>query len=295
MQRVFVGDVQGCADELEELLDRVEARVGPEFELWLVGDLVNRGPANVRALERVRPLADAGRCLYVLGNHEIGLLRVFFGLEAPGPRDTIRDVLARADAAAWVAWIRRLPLLARGVLGATPFAMVHAAVHPDWTLDAAEERARAVEAVLGGADEDAARALLAGDADPALVDALGLLTCARSVTPCGRWSAGYPGSRDERGVERVAWHAAWSQRGHRYGVVYGHWALQGLHVAPFLRGLDTGCVHHGRDHDGYLTAWLPDPGDPEPFAVPDARFLQVRAHRRYVLDETSAPTARSIA
>jgi hypothetical protein len=52
-------------------------------------------------------------------------------------------------------------------------------------------------------------------------------------------------------------------------------------VAPFLRVLDTGCVHHGRDHDGYLTAWLPDPADAAPFAVPDARFVQVRAHRRY--------------
>ncbi|HEX5635437.1 MAG TPA: hypothetical protein VFX50_19475, partial [Gemmatimonadales bacterium] len=75
--------------------------------------------------------------------------------------------------------------------------------------------------------------------------------------------------------------AAWARAGHDYGVVYGHWALQGLHVAPRLRGLDTGCVHHGRDRDGFLTAWLPDPRARDPFEVPDERFWHVRAHRPY--------------
>jgi hypothetical protein len=111
------------------------------------------------------------------------------------------------------------------------------------------------------------------------------MTLCRGITPDGRWSPDYPGSRDERGAERIAWHAAWSARKHGYGVVYGHWALQGLHVAKGIRGLDTGCVHHGRDHDGHLTAWLPEPGDAEPFAARDARFLQVLAHRRYYRGE----------
>jgi hypothetical protein len=62
--------------------------------------------------------------------------------------------------------------------------------------------------------------------------------------------------------------------------VYGHWSLQGLHVARGLRGLDTGCVHHGRGRDGLLTAWTPDER-PDPFGVPDDRFVQVRAHARY--------------
>jgi bis(5'-nucleosyl)-tetraphosphatase (symmetrical) len=289
---VFVGDVQGCADELEELLGRVAARCGSDFELWLVGDLVNRGPGNARALERVRGLVEAGRCRYVLGNHEIGLLRAYYGLEEPGPHDTLADVLGRPDVALWVDWLRRRPLLERGQLGAAPFAMVHAAVHPEWTLGEAEARARAVEAVLGGA-EAGARALLAGEGEPEVADALGVLTLCRSVVPGGRWSPRYPRSRDALGRERVAWHAEWSARGHGYGVVYGHWALQGLHVAPWLRGLDTGCVHHGRDHDGYLTAWLPDPRDADPFAVPDARFLQVRGHRRYYPVEERPPGGRS--
>ena len=77
---------------------------------------------------------------------------------------------------------------------------------------------------------------------------------------------------------------AWRLRDPGFGVVYGHWARQGLHVSPGLRGLDTGCVHHGRGRDGVLTAWLPDSAPSasgDPFAVPDERFWQVPAKRRY--------------
>src|SRR5690606_41345875 len=72
MQRIFVGDVQGCADEFDELLARARAAFGERFELWLVGDLVNRGPASLRVLRTVRALAEAGRARCVLGNHELG-------------------------------------------------------------------------------------------------------------------------------------------------------------------------------------------------------------------------------
>jgi bis(5'-nucleosyl)-tetraphosphatase (symmetrical) len=281
MRPVFVGDVQGCADELDDLLGRVAERLGAGFALWQVGDLVNRGPANVRVLARMRDLVEAGRGHAVLGNHEIHLLKAAFGLERPRALDTYTEVLAHPDAREWIAWLRRLPVAVIATLGETPFAMVHAAVHPDWALDDVAERANAIGELLGHADESVARAFLAGERDRELADALGLFTLCRGMTPDGRWSPEYPGSRDARGIARVAWHEPWSARGHAYGVVYGHWAMQGLHVAPGLRGLDTGCVHHGRDHDGFLTAWLPEPGDMRPFATPDSRFLKVLAHRRY--------------
>jgi bis(5'-nucleosyl)-tetraphosphatase (symmetrical) len=281
MRPVFVGDVQGCADELDDLLGRVEARFGPGFALWQVGDLVNRGPSNVRVLERVRGLVEAGRARCVLGNHEIHLIKAALRLEKPRSHDTYTEVLEHPDARRWIDWLRRRPVAEIGALGAARFAMVHAAVHPDWTLDDVAEKARAIERLLGHDDEAVARAFLAGERDRELGDALGLLTLCRGMTRDGRWSPDYPGSRDDRGAARVAWHEVWAERGHAYGVVYGHWAMQGLHVAERLRGLDTGCVHHGRDHDGWLTAWLPEPDGAAAFATPDARFLQVLAHRRY--------------
>ncbi len=281
MQAIFVGDVQGCAEELDELLERARDRHPAGFELWSVGDLVNRGPANLAVLRRVRALVDAGRARCVLGNHEIGLLMTAAGLREQTPLDSFGDVLAANDAAEWLEWLRRRPLLEVGQLGRQRFVMLHAAAHPDWSLAELEQRVRRVEARLAAPDRREAIALLAADParDPDR-DLLGRVTQCRSVTRAGGWSADLPGG------ELEAWHQRWSARGHDYCVVYGHWALQGLHVAPRLRGLDTGCVHHGRGRDGMLTAWLPDPAVATPFDVPDENFWQIPARRAYAVDAT---------
>lgn len=274
---MFVGDVQGCGAEFAELLERVQYAHGEEFELWLVGDLINRGPASLEVLRVVRPMVEQGRARYVLGNHEIWLLESFFGQRPLRPADTMADLLARPDIEDWVEWIRRRPLVETGALSGRLFAMVHAAIHPDWDLETLVGRAREAEARLGDTDRAAAERFLAGDPErDAALDALLLITSCRSFGPDGSWSSGEPLP------PAVPWHVAWSRRAHGYGVVYGHWALQGLHVAPGLRGLDTGCVHHGREeHQGFLTAWLPSMTREDPFALPDREFWQVRAHRRY--------------
>jgi bis(5'-nucleosyl)-tetraphosphatase (symmetrical) len=273
---IFVGDVQGCAEEFEELLERAAEAFGEDFELWVVGDLVNRGPYNLRALRSVRELVDAGRARYVLGNHEMALLCTALGLRARDDSDSFDDVLDAPEAAQWVEWLRRRPLVETGRVGGQRVAMVHAAIHPDWCFDELRARARAVESRLAADALEDARRFLAGEGDAdGERDVLERLTNCRSVAPGGRWSPEIPAG------EWIAWHAAWSARGHDYGVVYGHWALQGLHVAPGLRGLDTGCVHHGRGHDGVLTAWVPDEAARAPFDVPDGKFWRVRARRAY--------------
>lgn len=271
MQPVFVGDVQGCGGEFAELLARARSRFGRDFELWLVGDLINRGPDNLDLLSRVREQVEQGRCRYVLGNHEIALLRAAWGLRDPQPLDTFEDVLDDPHLDDWVEWLRRRPLAECGELGARPFAMVHAAVGVDWTLADVKARARKVEACLGGDDSSRARRLLtAGRSEDPRADDLACFTRCRSIGRNGRWSSRDPGRPDQ------LWHHVWAHRGHDYGVVYGHFAIQGLHVAPGLRGLDTGCVHQGT-----LTAWLPDLERGDPFGVPDPGFWQAAAHRRY--------------
>ena len=275
---IFVGDVQGCADELSEIVARGDRKFGTDWTLWLVGDLVNRGPANLRVLEQVRERVEAGRARLALGNHDLAFVRAHFGLGTPGPSDTLDELLERPDAADWAEWLRRQPLVQKGRIGDHPFVMVHASVPPRWERSRIRSRAKRVEAELGHADPARARDLLGRDpGSGGKADLLGRLTRCRSVGPGDAWSSAVPAP----GRGQVPWHARWSEQRHGYGVVYGHWALQGLHVAPGLRGLDTGCVHHGRDHDGFLTAWVPDPRARDPFAVSERRFWQVRAHRRY--------------
>jgi bis(5'-nucleosyl)-tetraphosphatase (symmetrical) len=281
---IFVGDVQGCAEELKEILGRARARFGESFEVWFVGDLVNRGPGSLRALELVHGLVEKGRARYVLGNHELGLLMGGLGLRPLRAVDTAVEILESPDASFWIEWLRRRPLVEEGVLGERPFAMVHAAAHPDWALPELMAGARKVEERMADPNLKAVMRFLGAERDAEPVrDLLDRLIHCRSIPGPGRWSREEPVRAEE------AWHAAWMRQGHRYGVVYGHWAMQGLHVAPGLRGLDTGCVHHGRGRTGYLTAWLPDLRRKDPFQIPDEGFWQVQARRRYFIEANPEP------
>jgi bis(5'-nucleosyl)-tetraphosphatase (symmetrical) len=282
MQRIFVGDVQGCADEFEELLARAANEFGDEFCLWVAGDLINRGPENLRPLERVRELVAAGRAQYVLGNHELNLLAVDFGLRELGVNDSFGDVLESSEASDWIDWLRSRPLVVPGRMGDQSFAMLHASADPDWSFEELVQIGNRVSERLSGSRRDAVDFLATDPSTDPLRDALGRLTRCRSVSEEGDWSSREPISPTR------PWHQEWLARGHTYGLVYGHWARQGLHVATGLRGLDTGCVHHGRGRDGFLTAWLPESHPrnsqgPErgEFAVPDDRFWQIPARRRY--------------
>lgn len=274
VQRIFVGDVQGCADELGDLVLRARGDFGGDFELWLVGDLVNRGPASLRVLEQVRALADAGRARCVLGNHELSLLRVAAGQRPIGPEDSFRDVLeAGGD---WLDWLRTRPLVLADRAGERSFAMLHAAAVPGWSLGTLCERAQRIEAQLGGSPKDSKRLLAARSDDDDDAGLLARITRCRSVDARGRWSSRAPDA------PRDAWHARWRSESPDFGVVYGHWATQGLHVAPQLRGLDTGCVYHGLWGDRFLTAWLPPRDATDPFSTPDENFWRIPARAQYL-------------
>lgn len=274
MQRVFVGDVQGCGDELDDLIAEVTRRWRKDASFWFVGDLVNRGPRNLHVLRTVRELWEVGRARVVLGNHEVGLLQTALGLRKLGRLDTIADVLDSPDLAEWVEWLCGLPVALTDRLGERRFAMIHGAAPAGWSLSQLKQRARAVEDRLAGDGVARSRFLARerGSKDFEVFERL--LTC-RSVAPGGAWSASPPADG------RVPWHHAWRAEQPDYGVVYGHWSLQGLHVAPGLRGLDTGCVHSGRGNETFLTAWIPDARATDPFGVPDEGFLQIRAKRAY--------------
>src|SRR5205823_1637647 len=107
MAHYAIGDVQGCHAELCRLLDLI-AFSPRDDRLWLVGDLVNRGPDSVAVLREVIALGDAATT--VLGNHDFHLLTVEAGVRRPHRGDTLDDVLAAPDRDALVDWLARRPL-----------------------------------------------------------------------------------------------------------------------------------------------------------------------------------------
>jgi len=245
-----VGDIQGCLKPLKAVLKKVH--FDPRCDvLWSVGDMVNRGPQSLETLRFLKSLGDA--CICVLGNHDLFLL----GLAAGGDtsrRGSLGEVLAAPDSAELIDWLRYRPLLHHDAK--THWAMVHAGLHPDWSLKKAKKRAAAVEEKLRGkkwkkfclklyhADFPTSEPPK-GDKRSLLFNAA-VLTRSRYCTRDGhfRWRRGYGPSRSGRekawfSFSRLAW-----RRDCR--VVFGHWAAKGLVLnQPHVLGLDSGCVWGG--------------------------------------------------
>jgi hypothetical protein len=128
---VIVGDVHGCADELDELLGAVA--LGHGDALVFVGDLVARGPDSRRVLRRYRELGARG----ALGNHEARILAVREAEQRgePGPRlgPSHRQLMLEMDEADWgVLSDLRLTL----VLPEHDVLVVHAGLVPGLPLEA---------------------------------------------------------------------------------------------------------------------------------------------------------------
>lgn len=271
-----IGDVHGHAATLRRLLEAIRAR-DEDARFWFVGDLVNRGPDDVGVLREV--LALGKRATVVLGNHELVLLACAAGATAPRDDDTIASVLAAADASALVEWIRHRPLLVR----AGNDVLVHAGLHPTWTLSDAESIAARLHAALRAPEwADWLRTVWpfrgrqwpttrgGPDRDGADLHALMSIRC---VMPNGDLEGRYKGPPGEAPPPLCPWHAAPSPREQGIRVFTGHWAAQGLVTTPAFVALDTGCAW-----GGHLTA----------YRASDGALLQVSARDGAVRDHCSA-------
>jgi bis(5'-nucleosyl)-tetraphosphatase (symmetrical) len=258
-----IGDVQGCCDPLRRLLDLL--RFDPAADrLWLVGDLVNRGPHSVEVLRLVRGLGD--RAVVVLGNHDLTLLAVAAGQVKPKRKDTFHTILDAPDQGELLDWLRRCPLLHHDP--ALGFTMVHAGLPPQWDLALAQRCAAEVETTLRGPlYEDFLARMFGSEPRCWRNDLIGYdrlrftinaLTRMRFCTADGILSfseKGPPGSQ-EPGL--LPWFAAPRRHNADLHIVFGHWAALGYYRAPGIYALDSGCVWGNR-----LTAIrLDEPGAP---------------------------------
>jgi bis(5'-nucleosyl)-tetraphosphatase (symmetrical) len=145
MALYLIGDVQGCDDALERLLTHIAFSPSRDT-LYLLGDLVNRGPHNARVLRRLMALGTSAHCL--LGNHDLHLLAVSRGVRKPNKQDTVQDILTAPDSTDLLHWLRHQHMAMR----VGKLLMVHAGVLPQWTADQTMALAGEVEAVLRSDD-----------------------------------------------------------------------------------------------------------------------------------------------
>ncbi len=237
-----IGDVQGCFGTLERLLSRI--RFDPASDrLWLVGDLVNRGPRSLEVLRWARGLG--GVLTAVLGNHDLHLLARGLGSAPPRKDDTLEEVLSAPDSGELLAWLRERPFVYRE----SGYLLVHAGLLPAWTPEDAE--ALGAEAEKGLRSSSAGVFLRAvfrrpsGALPPEAARAARVFTSLRAVTADGQPLEGFSGAPRAVPAGSRPWYDIPSRRSSTETVVFGHWAALGFLRAPGLYGLDTGCVWGG--------------------------------------------------
>ena len=169
MSTYVIGDLQGCAASFDALLAQLRFDAARD-RVWLVGDLVNRGPDSLGTLRRVIALGDA--CTVVLGNHDLHLLAVAAGVRRAGRSDTLGPILGAPDADALIDWLRGRPLAHRARVADRDTLMVHGGVLPGWDAACAMARAAELETALRGAGWRDALAQFFGNEPDAWDDAL---------------------------------------------------------------------------------------------------------------------------
>jgi bis(5'-nucleosyl)-tetraphosphatase (symmetrical) len=244
--RYAIGDIQGCKASLERLLALIAYAPGRD-ELWLVGDLVNRGP---RSLDVLRWVMAEPNVTCVLGNHDLHLLARAAGAQGEKKRDTLDDVLKARDLDRIMDWLRHRPLfVAEGDL-----AMVHGGLHPHWTVTETKALAAELESELRAPSWRAFLAQTSGGQkvpppwDPRLGGGdrwravLAYLVRARTLKPDGRVEPTFDGAPALAPPGCVPWFAFPNAAWKTHTVVFGHWAALGLDLGAHHLGIDTGCV-----------------------------------------------------
>lgn len=247
-----IGDIQGCDSALGRLLDLIGFSASRDT-VYLLGDLVNRGPDSAAVLRRCMAHGDALRPL--LGNHDLHLLAAAHGARKPSRRDTLASILEAPDRDALLQWLRLQPLARQHVYGGTPLLMVHAGVLPAWTAAETLDMADEVQRVLQSADLPAFLQQMYGNTpdhwNASLTGPDRLRVIVNALTRLRFCSA--QGVMDFDSTESASaappglmpWFDVPGRSTADTLIAFGHWSTLGWLNRPHCLGLDTGCVWGG--------------------------------------------------
>ncbi|AWV08129.1 symmetrical bis(5'-nucleosyl)-tetraphosphatase [Marilutibacter maris] len=276
-----IGDLQGCYDATQRLLDKIAFDPARD-RLWFCGDLVNRGGQSLETLRLVHSLRE--HAVVVLGNHDLSLLAIGQRSEEEQRKvnpDLQRIVLAE-DRDALLGWLRMQKLC--HVDRELGWMMVHAGLAPKWTVSMAERHAREVEHKLHGDQYGRLLRSMYGDGpawNPRLAGndrlraIINVMTRLRYCTPRGRISfedKGVPGTQ-QAGL--YPWYEVPGRAERDLRIVCGHWSTLGLFIGYGVHAIDTGAVWGGKltalqlDCEGLNLVQVP--GRDQPAAPPRQR------------------------
>lgn len=248
-----IGDIQGCYDALQRLLEKI--RFDPaKDKLWFCGDLVNRGGQSLEALRLLHGLDPHITC--VLGNHDLSLLAIGERREDEQRKvnPDLQRVLFAEDARPLLSWLRHRPLF--HVDEAVGFAMVHAGLAPRWTIAIARRRAREVEERLRSKNYAKTFRSMYGNHPACWTPELNgvertrtiinVLTRLRFCDRDGKFALNDKGAPGTQAKGYWPWFDAPNHAPRHLPIVFGHWSALGLYRGSGVYGIDTGCVWGGK-------------------------------------------------
>jgi bis(5'-nucleosyl)-tetraphosphatase (symmetrical) len=243
-----VGDIQGCHAELVQMLDLIKFDQAAD-KLWLVGDLVNRGPGSLEVLRLVKSLGHSA--VVVLGNHDLHLLAVAEGLAELNRNDTRDEILDAPDRDELLRWLRNRRLLH----AQDGYVLVHAGLLPQWSVVQAESLAREVEDALRSDDYAVFLARMYGNAPHHWEDGLtghkrlrvivNAFTRMRICTKEGEMEFRFKGEVEKIPAGYMPWFDVPERASRDATVIVGHWSALGLLIRKDIIALDTGCLWGG--------------------------------------------------
>ncbi len=245
----LIGDIQGCCDALERLLQAIDFSPSRDH-LFALGDLVNRGPHSLATLRRLRGLDGSATCL--LGNHDWHLLATSQGFRTAHRKDTLGPILQAPDCVALLDWLRhqRMAVFDHGWL------MVHAGLAPQWDLQTTLSLAGALEQQLQAPDlPDFLRVMYSDEPSiwhheltghDRLRFALNTLTRVRFIRIDGGLELSSKQAQSPHLTGCTPWFDAPNRQTQGVPIAFGHWSTLGLLNRSDLLCLDTGCVWGGK-------------------------------------------------
>jgi bis(5'-nucleosyl)-tetraphosphatase (symmetrical) len=254
MSLYLIGDLQGCNGPLQQLLRKIDFSPSTDT-LYVLGDLVNRGPDSLGVLRCLASLGDSARCL--LGNHDLHLLAVWQGIRSAGRSDTLLEVLNAPDRDPLMHWLRHRDM----AIQAHGWLMVHAGVLPQWTLEQTMRLASEVERELRGLEFKTFLESMYGNTPAVWSDSLrgadrlrvvvNGLTRLRFCTPDGVMDFTSTRRAEEPPEGCQPWFDVAARATQHQLIAFGHWSTLSLtdQTPDASRGnalpLDTGCLWGG--------------------------------------------------
>lgn len=253
MSTYIIGDIQGCYDELIELLDKIKFDKRKDF-VWFTGDIINRGPKSLEALRFIKNLGNSANS--VLGNHDIHIIAIALKNDHASIKKAdngIKQLLNAPDKDELLTWLRKRPILHKD--DDLNFILTHAGIYPLWDIETAEKMAKKAENLIRGENFNDFIEKMYGNTPSKWSEslksiekmrfAINAFTRMRYCDHNGNLLFHYKKDLDNKPTDHIPWYALQRPTPITQRLVFGHWSALGYKYKNNTISIDTGCLWGG--------------------------------------------------